>query len=94
MVDSLLAPSVIIALIAAIPGVLAFVGGLSKSGLDERSTYYQDLRRDLTRLESRFGLLEEYVTTLESHIDELTTQMISAGLKPPPRPRRPKEWSG
>lgn len=92
MVDSLLTPSVVIALIAAIPGVLAFVGSLSKAGLDERSSYYQEVRRDLNRLEARFGLMEEYVSTLETHIDELHAQMIASGLRPPARPRRPKEW--
>lgn len=88
--QSLAVPIIVAALTAMIPGVLALWQARGKTTHDERASYYASIRDDVDDLRARLDLLEGYVLTLEGHIDELNQIMIAAGLKPPPRPMRPR----
>ena len=88
--QGLAVPIIVAALTAMIPGVVALWQARGKVGYDERASYYASIRDDVDDLRARLDLLEGYVATLEGHIDELNQLMIAAGLKPPPRPRRPR----
>lgn len=87
----IIAPQVV----ALVLGILGIWQGLRKQAGDGRSADAQtaaylrdDLREQLMAVQTRLDLLEDYISTLETHVEELTAEMIAAGLRPRPRPRR------
>jgi len=54
----------------------------------------QAMRDELRELRERIEDLEDYISQVEGHIDQLHADMIQAGLKPPPRPRRARRMAG
>jgi hypothetical protein len=81
----------IVALISVLgAGVFSIWRGKDEGVLSERATYYANIRDDVDDLRARLDSWEEYIGDLEGHIDELHAIMTRAGLRPPPRPKRPR----
>ena len=83
--------AIVVAIVAAaIPGAVALWQSRDKARLDERASYYSAIRADVDELRGRLDALEGYVSELEDHVATLHALMASAGLQPPPKPKRPR----
>lgn len=90
----MLDPVIVVALLSLLGSaaslVFGYVQASRKMNADAASDYMGIIGKDLSDLRDRLDALESYVGELEGHVDELHAMMITAGLKPPPRPRRPR----
>lgn len=85
-----LIPLIVALITVAGAGLFSLWRGRDEGGLSERATYYANIRDDVEDLRARLEMLEGYVTDLETHVEELHDLMTKAGLRPPPRPKRPR----
>ena len=75
---------------ATVPSLIGAWQARNATGQQGMQSYYDDIREDVTQLQTRLDALEGYVIDLEGHVDELHAMMVKAGLTPPARPRRPR----
>ncbi len=87
--NNLTRPAIVAIILAALPLAFGWYQSRDKARLDERVSYYRDLRAELDELRAWRDSFDGYLVELETHIIELHAIMRAAGLTPPPRPSRP-----
>ncbi len=90
--NNLTRPAVLAIMLAALPLLFGWYQARDKARLDERATYYKDIRAELDELRARLDAFEFYAAELEGYVIALEAAMLKAGLSLPPsgRPKRPR----